>query len=113
MVFELAPDYPIDQRQSFYELGLDSLMAVELRNALSNSTKATLPATLLFDYPTPETLADYLIYDVLALEESSASTNGSAGEKKSQGVAIAELESLSDEEAEALLMQELLNLKEE
>ncbi|WP_255279073.1 type I polyketide synthase [Actinomadura madurae] len=44
----------------FTELGLNSLSAVELRNRLSSVTGLRLPATLLFNFPTPDRLADRL-----------------------------------------------------
>ncbi|MFD6413970.1 acyltransferase domain-containing protein, partial [Nocardia asteroides] len=52
-------------QQSFRSLGFDSLGGVKLRNRLRDFTGVELPATLVFDYPTPEALVDHLRAELL------------------------------------------------
>ncbi|WP_304116540.1 type I polyketide synthase [Mycolicibacterium bacteremicum] len=63
----LEEDHPLDEQAPLEELGLDSLMAVELRNILSRRLGLTLSATLLFDYPALAPLAEHLAYDHLGI----------------------------------------------
>ncbi|WP_419799275.1 MAG: SDR family NAD(P)-dependent oxidoreductase [Terasakiella sp.] len=53
-------------QQGFTDLGMDSMLSVEFRNRLQKTYDCTLPATLVFLYPTIEKLADYLLNDLLA-----------------------------------------------
>ncbi|MCH0571008.1 SDR family NAD(P)-dependent oxidoreductase [Streptomyces sp. MUM 136J] len=72
--------------QPLREIGMDSVTAVELRNRLAARLGVRLPATLLFDHPTPARLTGHLLTGVLAARDPapaarpgpSASTAGAA-----------------------------------
>ncbi|MFI7601021.1 type I polyketide synthase [Actinoplanes sp. NPDC049681] len=55
--------------QAFQEVGFDSLAAVNFRNSLITATGLRLPATLIFDYPTPQALVGYLRAELLGADD--------------------------------------------
>jgi acyl transferase domain-containing protein/NADPH:quinone reductase-like Zn-dependent oxidoreductase/acyl carrier protein len=99
----IDPGAAVDARAPLGELGLDSLLAVELRNKLGAGLGKPLPVTLLFDFPTIDALTDHL------LEQLGGATadHGAPPEPQPGAPAASDLvdavEDLSDEEVERLL----------
>lgn len=96
----------VQPRERLFDLGLDSLMAVELKSRLESGLGCALRSTLIFDYPTPEALANYLSAEVLFPETPSAPVSVEPP-IASPPVDLENLEELSEDEAEALLLAEL------
>ncbi len=102
------PTARIGLQQPLRELGIDSLLTLELRNRLEATMKLTLSATLIFNYPTVAALTGHLA-DKLAIPLDAQAT----GEAEPQAVAqpvTSELDDLSRDEIEALLAEELKSI---
>jgi acyl transferase domain-containing protein/acyl carrier protein len=109
----LSSPEQVGLQQNFTNLGIDSLIAVELSNSLQKSLGCSLSSTLAFDYPTLEALVDYLaqsLFNKVVEEASSNTTETNIYEVTPSKKSEADLDNLSDREAEALLMSKLDNL---
>jgi NAD(P)-dependent dehydrogenase (short-subunit alcohol dehydrogenase family)/acyl carrier protein len=99
-ILGLDANTALDPHRPLQEYGLDSLMAVELRNSIGALLDRTLPATLLFKYPTMKALTDFVL-------ESIPQTAPAATEATSTDTDAADVASLSDDEVKRLLAEEL------
>lgn len=115
-ILRLAPAQ-VEDSHRLMDIGVDSLMAVELRNRLNKDLglEQSLPATLIFDHPTIQAIARYLIQNVLNASdiETGQSTEPMKLEVVDMSARQKEIESLSEQEAEARLLQKLADLGEE
>ena len=96
-----SPSDLIALRQPLFELGIDSLTAVELKNRLEKLLNCSLSSTLLFDYPTLESLAQHLEYQMPSLfDQNKDEVVEDATENKDVST---EFDDLSDAELMQLL----------
>jgi acyl carrier protein len=91
------------------DLGLDSLMAVQLRNLLESGLGLgrSLPATLMFDYPTIGSISAFLLRNLSCDSAPAAPSPTVRAQPESASLRALEIEALSDNEAEALLLKRL------
>jgi acyl carrier protein len=99
----------VDRRQRLMDLGLDSLMAVELRTLLGAGLGLELPATLMFDHPTIDTIARFLDHMLAGASNGAAPT---VPERDPVAVesTVSEIAGLSDDDVAALLVKRLESL---
>ncbi|WAN70236.1 type I polyketide synthase [Moorena producens JHB] len=103
----------IGLEEGFFDLGMDSLTSVELRNNLQTILGCSIPLTLAFDYPTVGELIDYLAQQVLENADclDTLVTKPTESEKnKKQEDSLAKTKELSEDQLEELINQKLNSL---
>jgi acyl transferase domain-containing protein/acyl carrier protein len=101
---KLKGSYEIDTRERLFDLGVDSLIAVELKNKLQAELGLPISSTLLFDYPTVESLTNYVLNDLLLSVLKSTSDKATPSQAH-------QMDSISEDEAELALLEELSKFK--
>ncbi len=103
-----AADAP-GRHDRLMDAGFDSLMAVQLRNQLSEALglERALPASLMFDHPTIETLAEHLLTRVLPVEAGSSQSEAEQPADHVSASRAADVAAMTDTEVEALLLERL------
>ncbi len=94
-------------KQGFTDIGLDSLMAVELSNRLQKSLNRRLPTTLTFEYPTIEVLTEYLAKEVLGIAVADVSGKAKQKPGKNKETAASTVDTIPDDKLEDELLKEL------
>ena len=61
-----------DTEQGFLEMGIDSLLSIELKNRLEKGLEVALPASLIFDFPNIRRLVDYLVEQVFSWQVNAS-----------------------------------------
>ncbi len=119
-VLQRDPQKSLSRRHRLMDLGLDSLMAVELRNRIEKGLGLlrSLPATLVFDYPTCEAIASFVLRDILELDfgktgpestEAAPSIMDDAGRLHAEDT-FARIKDLSDAEIEEIMREKLTRM---
>jgi acyl transferase domain-containing protein/NADPH:quinone reductase-like Zn-dependent oxidoreductase/SAM-dependent methyltransferase/acyl carrier protein len=102
----LADGTTVDDRAPLRDVGLDSLLAIELRNVVGAAIGRTLPATLLFDYPTIDDLSAYLLTALFPDAADSAATDV-VTPTETPAALIDDLAAMSDDEVERLFAEKM------
>ncbi len=98
-----APE-KISLKQGFFDLGIDSLMAMEIKNSLQKSLGCSLPSTLIFKYPNLKVLVNYLLEEL-----KLTSKNDFISQSSSE---LSEIIQLSEEELEISILKEIEELQQ-
>ncbi|NEO42198.1 MAG: SDR family NAD(P)-dependent oxidoreductase [Moorea sp. SIOASIH] len=95
----------------FFDLGMDSLTSVELRNKLQSSLKCSIPSTLAFDYPKLNKLVDYLAQQLNLIDAQDDTELRSPNPCEEKSSELSDASPLTEVELEASFIKEIEELE--
>ncbi|MDP3718284.1 MAG: SDR family NAD(P)-dependent oxidoreductase [Acidobacteriota bacterium] len=112
-VLRLAGDHAIDRELGFFDMGVDSLMAVQIKDRIRQMVGRDFPASLCFDYPTVVALVGHLLAELFPEHAGQAAGPPSRAGRAVPDAAAEEaaIHGLSDEAIAALIEDEMKALK--
>lgn len=106
-----------DRTRGFFDMGMDSISSVDFRLSLEDLVTKTLPPSIVFDYPTIDTLTTHLLTKIFAQEQPQIVERPALSDErpvikttkqtKSSSASTTKIEELTDEELALLIDQEL------
>jgi acyl carrier protein len=97
----------LDVNQGLFEMGMDSLMSVELKSRLEAAVGRSLPSTLTFNHPSVAALSDYLIREVLDKAAAKEPAAGAVAAKPTAVEPARDRAEMNEDELAALLASKL------
>jgi len=110
-VLGFDPSREIDPEQSFFELGMDSLMSLEFKGRLERTLALQLPSTLTFNYPNIKALTDYILCDALKFASESKAEISELRIDPENPSSEQPVDDLSEDEIAHLLQKKLEEIK--
>jgi acyl carrier protein len=109
----------IDVEQGLFEMGMDSLMSVELKGRIESAVGMNLPSTLTFNYPNISALTEFLLTDALTFADDAGEQDEDGDGAEPAAVVTADdaelptgpADELDEDDLEALLAARLAKLK--
>jgi acyl transferase domain-containing protein len=103
--------HALDAQQRFFDVGMDSLTAIELKNQLQAAVGRALPSTVVFDYPSVEALAKYLATDILGLAPARPAPPEPGADGRPASTVNGRGDDLTEDQLESLLAERLRQIR--
>lgn len=97
----------LDHQRGLFELGMDSLMALELKNRLETTLGQSIPAVVAFEHPSVAALSTYLAEEILGWKTIEEHKKDSLTIPSISDDPLAAISELSEEEVERLLAEKI------
>lgn len=111
IVLGLPPSELPDPEIGFFEMGMDSLMAIEFKKGLEKTLLISLSETLAFNYPNISALSSYIVEDVLGFNEIEDEEIKLTDNNTNTINFLSQVENFSEDEIESSIAEELKEIE--